>query len=274
MDVLISTSHGLGIVEGRKYHSLFKTSKLCYGLTWDGNKVYLISSEPENGGRNFIEVFEDGFKHVATIPIFECFDAHEAVYANGLLMVTNTGRHRVEIYETPTLEQFGYTSCFRNPKSHINSIWWSGDGWGIIEHNFSDRTSVPSLARLFDLNWNQKMVIMVGNCAHSLFVIDNLLYVCSSNRRRIIRNNMGNGEWLETLLDGWVRGLGCDGVSVVCSGSICAIRNKRHQLHDAKLFTLDMDLELKDSIDVPSVGQINAVRLIGSDDIAHNGIRL
>lgn len=279
---LLSTSKEFGIVENGKFRTIFaKRNGMFFGITWCERYVYVLSRNGGPGIAESIEIFDRDLRHVDRICLRgKCSSGHQLFYCpqTSQLYLMNTNNKMINVFSGKKLVRqvkwLGADEC-----THINSIW-SPDGktFYVCEHN---GCNPPSRIIRCDNELNvEKIFPNTGLDCHCIYIDKDELITASSKEFGIVRYDMKTKTRIHfrriSALDSdkwYTRGLGVRPSYFMLGLSAHQdIREKRSAERQGGVVMLDTDFNVMQEIAVGSRGQILDLRIIGDQDLAHNGI--
>jgi hypothetical protein len=275
--LLVTTSTAVLLVEKDGPTPIHTGRGIYFGLTWDRDFVYILCRNNLGHGklrRIFgytvtMEILDKSFRQVDSIRCPSIHDPHQAIACDGSIYVANTGKDRIEICNNDTFSSVNWTGE-RKDVHHINTIWFDDSFFYVLENN----KHKPSIAKVFDLNWQPVQDVSLGLGAHNIFRQKQMLYVCSSLDRGMIRYELDTQKATEFSLLGekWLpRGLAKGNDRFHIGLSAKGTREERHGRMPGKLISTNEDFEIINAVELEGAGQVNEVRLISELDAAHNG---
>jgi len=279
MSILIATSTKLHYLDNdRKLHSLVPYS-FVYGITWDKNQLYLGLRRHPYISEQSIGVFDDQFEFVKRLPTKDLDDIHQIIYHDEKIYITNTRHERVDIVDKDyNQSQLIYTG---KPQKglHLNSVWINDDKIYLVEH----RRSAGSRVRIlygYDpaTTIRTTRTIDIGKGVHGVYEEDNFLYVCSSERNKILRYDLDTKKTeivvnFAEFIKGHCRGICRTKDKWYIGMSMTGPKASRHQLKGSAVFVLDNNFEILEHIKLKKTyGQLNELRIVDETDYAHNQI--
>jgi len=276
-DLLVTTSTALLSVENGKVRPVHTGSGIYFGLTWDRDHIYVLCRNNVRHGKlrrlfgytSTMEVLDKDFRHVDTIACPPVSDPHQAIERQGAVYIANTGKDRIEVFRDGAFAAVNWTGA-RDDVHHINTVWFDADSFYVLENNKQE----PSVAKVFDLDWQPRQTVPLGLGAHNIFRQGATLYTCSSLQRSMLSHDLESSRTREFPLLGrqWLpRGLarGANGFYVGLSAE--GTRAERHGRNPGKLIATDEEFAITATMDLDGAGQVNEVRLVSELDAAHNG---
>lgn len=280
MQLLISTHSSLVLWDGQA-RVIQEGRGVYYGITWDRSRLYVVSRAVAPGR---VQVFDAELNLCDPLPLDVGEDAHQCLWWNGTLYVTDTARNRIVTWDGKRAGVIRWLPEPDGPRrdEHINSIWRDGPLFYVVEHRYQ---ALPKHIRVFSWEFQQVgLFSLAGNCLadgpcgsglHNVYVENGVLYTLGPYR--VLRVDLASGELEAVALSGvipqqhYLRGLARAGGYFFVGCSTAAPRDQRE--HDAgAVLVLDDDLVVVERISVEGLGQVLEVRAV-EGDLAHNGVR-
>lgn len=282
--ILVTTSRGITLVESGVPRDVLTGYGICYGISWDENKLYVLARNRPKGmnspidDRTTLLVLDNSLQLIETHSLDKVKDAHQCIFVNEYLYIANTYYDSISRWSPSSFDTFRMSNHVTD-YLHINSIWYekSSNNFYICEQrkNLTSNRIVRC-----DENFKELESFDVGYVGiHNVFIHNNEIHFNGSSDHKfyILNNRTNTTRYFDTDgvlgLNNWYnRGLGFDGSHYYIGLSGEHSRENRHQENTAAIVVVDLNLNKVGEVIIPDVGQINGIRVLNKLTYAHNGI--
>jgi hypothetical protein len=250
-----------------------QTTRAFYGITWDEDTIYCSRVLDDEDGRSehLISLGPD-FKEIDVLPgIFS--SAHQIHYHENSIAIASPGEEtRGWLLDTTTHEAVIWGDNIDNAE-HLNAVYRDDNSWWV---NFNNHT-LGGKSKIVNLSDDFSTIIEtidIGDQAHNIARVGDLLYICSSGEGKLLVYSLSTKNIVDEVegLD-WVRGLVITD-DYILVGSAVKTTDQAQRLNSCtEVHLIDRTtLVVLDTLTFSECGPVYELRGIGPVDLAHNGI--
>lgn len=271
-DLLIATINRLVLWQNGTLTTISEGN--YYGLSWDNDNVYCSKNEPHSP-LSKIEVFNKNLERCRELSLMYTGGIHQILSHDGNLFITNTQQNQIDIYDgSQTTQKINWTDS-NEDNHHINSVWIDGDRIYAVESGLHGKKYLPTIQVLNgQYEPIERILLPDAIHIHNVYIEDEILYCCG--KFGLVRKELNTDQYstIDLRIDkknGFFRGFARSKDYFYIGESQILPREDR-PYGDARIIILDNNLEIFDTIDLTETGQIQDLRIINADDLAHNRI--
>lgn len=229
-----------------------------FGICKSFNKIFCLARNSDKSNSETIEVFDEkDLTHLGSFKI-NIEDGHQIEAFAGLLLITNTGKDSIDIYN----HLFEFKTAFRpfqTKKHHINSVKCLNDKLFLVCHRDENgEESGPIIA--FDIKSMRELArFNIGRHAHDIFFDGDHILCTASRDGEIVRldKDLKLLQRKKVCPSPLLRGIARIGNDIYVAQSQEGERQTRHSSQNGYIYKLDKDLEQKEVFEIQECGQIN-----------------
>ena len=262
--VIVAGNHYLCMYHNSRKIMLHNEGGVYYGISWSKYHLFVLWRNHKKG--EIILVYDQEYKLVDEIQLHKFLDGHQILYARDSLFVTNTAENSLlEInLNSRKIEEIPVPPHGAD-HNHINGLSY------IDAHHMYillANGKIPEKSEIRKYNMDRQEFVgsfRIGDQIHNY--LDT--YITSSYDFQVF--DYRNGEIVNSvrLEGGWLRGLDLLDNLILVGSSPISDREERSEAKDAKIYSLNRNLEVLEECIIPEIGQINEIRTV-SPSFSHN----
>jgi hypothetical protein len=280
---LAVTSKKVVLVSSKSQYTLHKSDVMLYGLTWDGNHIYVSTRhDPEEKQRSRVLQFNAGMGLERKLPIRGLGrDVHQLFVDNGTLYICNTDEGNIIAYDIADGSQ--HKIRWTHDDVHLNCIWKYGSFFYVLEHRHNN---TPKAIAVFDFEWNPVVRQPVhtgtqtaefGYGVHNIYIIGGEYVTLGPYTVFKVNTDSGEPATTQQRIDGisaghdYLRGLAALPGQYLLVGSSHLSPGTHRGEGNARVLLADLEFNRLDEFTLKDVGQVLSIRLL-RDDAAHHSL--